>query len=156
MADYIDPVFKKKYIHPAREKKLINTIIGKKSKAAKQELAKNYLWLAFRISEKYRDKISDLEMRVGDAAIALFQAVAEIRKKPKKMKFEDFARAYIEKQMKRTVEDYQHTFMNVPAEEVDRLNEIARKMRKTYSEDKVRCFVFKEMKKLEKKYNPMK
>lgn len=156
MADYIDHVFKKKPIQPGQEKELIKAIIEKNSKAAKQELAKNYLWLAFRIAEKYRDKILDTEIRVGEANIALFMAIDQLRKKPEKKKFVDFARAYIEKQMRWAIEDFQRTFTNIPAEEVDRLNKITREMRKTYSEEKTRRFVFKEMEKLEKKYNKMK
>lgn len=152
MADYIDPVFRKKYIDPAREKELINAIFKKNSKAAKQKLARNYLWLAFQISEKYRDKILDSEDRLHSAIIYLFIAIGQIGKKLKKKKFEDYAREYIKKRMKWAAED-QRVYTNIPTEEINKLNKKINEMKKKYSEEKIHYFSLREMEKLEKKYN---
>ncbi len=155
MATDIDDLFKRKRISPAKEEKLISAIIKRNLKAAKRELAENYVWLAYRIARKYRNKILNTEDRLWSAVIALFIAIDQVGKKPKKKKFEDYARTYIEKRMRWTVED-QRTFTNIPVGEVDKLNKITDEMKKTFSEEKIRRFGLREMEKLEKKYNKMK
>ncbi len=150
--NYINDVFKRKYISPTQEKKIINAIIRKKSKAAHKKLAENYMWLAFQIAKKHRHIKFDTETWLWEAVIGLFKAVHQVNEKPKMMTFEDFVTSYIEKALKMAIEDLR-TYINIPVEEVEKLNKITRKMKKTHSQEEIRKFQNKELGKLERIHN---
>lgn len=154
MADNIDDLFKKKYIQPAREKKLINAIIGKNSKAAKQELAENYLWLALQVAAKYKHPKINLGERTLEAATGLFKAVHEVAKKPKTMTFKDWAVSYMERAIRKAIDCWNDT-IHISREEAEKLNNRMHKIKETRGEQAAEQFMDKELERLKKKYDQM-